>query len=445
MMKKLITLFFLQIIVFPIWAQDGFQFDNEFNKTKISIPFKFINNLIFIPIKVNGVELNFMLDSGVEETVLFSLEEKKEISFSNVEKVALRGLGSQEAVEGLKSTNNLLEINGMKSEDHLLYIILDQNFNLSSHIGIPVNGIIGYRFFKNNLVEINYERKRIIIYKENKKNRKRIEKKFETIPITIEKFKPYVIANVVVDQKNISAKLLVDIGNSDAVWLFPNQSEEIKIPVKNFDDFLGKGFSGNVEGKRARISKFSLSKFEFDNPIVAFPDSNSIKNVKMVSGRLGSIGADALKKFSVVFDYANSKIYLKKNKEYHSPFNYNKSGIEIQHHGLQWVQETIRLETVPLLGNRFDSDGNKITNDFKYKFQMKPIYEIANLRKNSPAVNCGLQKGDIIVTINKIPAYRYSLQEINSLFKSEDEKWITLEIEREGRILKFTFQLLDVL
>jgi hypothetical protein len=43
---------------------------------KVKIPFQLINNLVFIPINVNGVELTF-LDSGVKETILFSLEEKK--------------------------------------------------------------------------------------------------------------------------------------------------------------------------------------------------------------------------------------------------------------------------------------------------------------------------------------------------------------------------------
>jgi hypothetical protein len=46
---------------------------------------------------------------------------------------------------------------GMESINHLLYIIVDQNFNISSHVGIPVNGIIGSSVF--NLFEINYEKK----------------------------------------------------------------------------------------------------------------------------------------------------------------------------------------------------------------------------------------------------------------------------------------------
>jgi hypothetical protein len=220
------------------------------------------------------------------------------------------------------------------------------------------------------------------------------------------------------ERREIPGKLLIDIGNSDAIWLFQNRSEVINVPSKSFNDFLGRGFSGDIEGKRARIQKFIISEFEFNNPIVAFPDSSSIKNVNMVADRMGSVGGEILRRFDIVFDYQKQKMYFKKNSEYNSAFGYNKSGVEIQHKGLQWIQETVRLETVPLATNVFDSNDNK-KKDFKYKFVLKPIYEIANVRKNSPAEIAGLQKGDVLILINRSPAYKYSLQEINTLFKSE--------------------------
>ena len=436
-MKKTVILCFLFIYGLPTLGQEGFIFQK--NVDKVEIPFKLINNLIFIPIKVNGIELNFLLDSGVDETLLFSMDDKKEVSFFNVEKVTLRGLGSEASIEGLKSQNNTLEVPGLKSTGHLLYIILDQTFNLSSHMGIPVNGIIGYHFLKNNLVEINYEKKRITIYDEENKIRKKIEKKFQEIPITIEKLKPYIRGSVIMDTSEISVKLLVDIGNSDAVWLFQNASELIKVPEKNFEDYLGKGFSGDIEGRRAQIRKFTMSKFEFQDPVVAFPDTISIRNVKMVQDRAGSVGAEVLRRFTVAFDYPNRNMYLKKNGHFNDPFSYNKSGIELQHYGLQWVQETVRLETVPL------SEGTNLMNNFKYKFELKPVYLIANVRKNSTAALSGIQKDDILVSINGVPAYKYSLEKINSLLKSEEERWITLEVERKGEFIKFKFQLLNVL
>ncbi len=439
-MKKYIVLFFGLFLPFLLFGQGDFLMEN--NATKATIPFKLINNLIFIPIKVNGIELNFLLDSGVEETILFSMEEKQEVSFNNVEKIKLRGLGSEEEIEGLKSTKNILETHGLKSNDHMVYIILDQNFNLSSHIGIPVNGIIGHKFFRNNIVEINYQKKRIIVHAKSNKFQEKLNKKFKAVPITIERSKPYILTTATVNNVDIQAKLLIDIGNSDAFWVFENN--KIKLPDKNFPDFLGKGFSGDIEGHRAKIDKFSIDEFDFKKPIVSFPDSVSIRNVKMVPDRIGSVGGEILKRFTVVLDYQNKKIYLKKNSKFKEPFTYNKSGITIQHNGLQWVQETVHLETVRV-ANTLDELQEKSNNNFKYKFALKPVYEIVNVRKKSAAEKCGLRKGDIIVSINKIQPYKYSLEQINNLLKSEEDVWIGLEVERNSVVLKFRFKLEDEL
>ena len=79
------------------------------------------------------------------------------------------------------------------------------------------------------------------------------------------------------------------------------------------------------------------------------------------------------------------------------------------------------------------------------KFQLKPIYEIAYIRPNYPAAIAGLQKGDVIITVNYNPVYKRTLQEINALFKSEEKKRITLEVECKNEILKFNFQLYNIL
>lgn len=443
-MKKNGIFFLLLMIIMPVFGQEGFVFNKGVEKT--SVPFTLINNLPFIPIKVNGVELNFLLDTGVEETILFSLDDNPGVTFYNSEKITLRGLGSEAAIEGLKTTNNILEVEGMKSFDQVIYVILDQSFNLSSQIGIPVNGIIGYQFFKNNLVRVDYATRKVIIYKKTEAHLKKIEKKYKATPITIEKSKPYLVGNVNMNKSDVDVKLLIDIGNSDSVWLFQKISDKIQVPPKNFDDFLGKGFSGDVEGKRAKINEFSFDGYKFKSPIIAYPDSSSIKSVRMVKDRVGSIGGEILRRFSVVFDYDNEKMYLKKNGHYTDPFTYNKSGIELKHNGLQWVQETVKMETVPIQGAvSFDSSGRNTTNDFKYKFALKPIYEIANIRKKSPAAESGLRVGDIVIKINRVPVYKYSLQKLNELFKSEDDKMIYLEVERNSQILQFVFQLHDVL
>ena len=448
-MKKNLLFFFLFVCFKPFYGQGGFQFEKGVDK--VVIPFKFINNLIFIPIQVNGVELFFLLDSGVDETLLFSMEQKKEVSFTTVEKVILKGLGNDSSVEGLKIRDNVLNCNGLISENHLLYVILDESFNLSSHIGIPVNGIIGHRFFKTNLVEINFSINRITVYRDIEKYRKRVNRKYQAVPITIEKSKPYIETVMLLNGTEITTKLLIDVGNSDSVWLFENPDRGITIPQKNYDDYIGKGFSGDIEGKKAKIDQFLFSKYKFNKPIVSFPDSISLKHLRLVDKRAGSVGSEILKRFNLVFDYSKSQLFIKKNNKFHDPFRYNKSGIEVKHEGMQWVPETFRLQTVAIVkGNNLPANTIPVNdehpaNDFKYKFTLKPIYMVSNVRKNSAAALSGLQKGDLIVSINNKPGHEFTLGKINLLLSPEEEKWITFEVERNNQILKFNFKLFDVL
>jgi PDZ domain/Aspartyl protease len=441
-MRDKILLLVAFLVSFIASAQSGFEF--ETSKNKVVIPFQLINNLIFIPINVNGVELNFLLDTGVEETILLGLDDKDKVSLFNVQKVKLRGLGSDEAIEGLKSTDNLLSVNGLVDKNHNLYIVLDQSFNFSSHVGVPINGIIGFHFFKHHLVSVDYERKQIVVYRDNEKLRKKINKRYSSVPISIEKNKPYVNARVTLAHDSIDAKLLLDLGNSDALWLFENKAKGIALPKNNFEDYLGKGFSGDISGKRARINQLQLAGFQFNDPIIAFPDANSLKNVTMVADRVGSVGGEIFRRFALIFDYNGRKLFLKKSRHFDAKFEYNMSGIEMQNEGMQLVQESLPFQTT-LVGDNTDSNERKTQNNFKYKYVLKPVYTVASVRKDSPAERCGLQKGDLVLSINGSNAYNFSLQRINDLLKEEEGKWLYFEVDRNGQVLKFRFQLKSIL
>ena len=258
-MKKGVVFLMFLFFTNNTFAQEGFQFETK--SDKVVIPFQLINNLIFIPIHVNGVELNFLLDTGVQTTIMFSLEDKN-VNINNIEKIKLSGLGSDRPIDGLKSKDNILSVNGLVDSHHEMYIILNESFNFSSHVGIPVNGIIGYHFFENNLIEINYINKKITVYKNISIIEKKLERKYTSIPISIEKFKPYINAFTTIDKNKMQTKLLLDVGNSDALWLFQDINKDIIVPKNNFDDYLGHGLRGDIYGMRNRISNFRLDKSE---------------------------------------------------------------------------------------------------------------------------------------------------------------------------------------
>jgi hypothetical protein len=60
---------------------------------------------------VNGRELNFILDSGVGSTLLFNLDKEHSSALNNVKKVQLKGLGSEDPIEGFLSEGNEMNSN----------------------------------------------------------------------------------------------------------------------------------------------------------------------------------------------------------------------------------------------------------------------------------------------------------------------------------------------
>ena len=434
-MKLTVILLFLLAGIFCS-AQNTFEI-REAKKTVI--PFQLINNLIFIPIEVNGVELTFLVDTGVNETTVFSLE-NKEVQLSNLEKMTFTGLGSSGSIEGFKSEGNIAKIGkNLVNKDFSFYIISNPDFNISSHIGIPVNGIIGYQFFKNHQIIIDYESKKMTVFSDENSFKSKV-RKFEALPITMEKFKPYILAKVELTNDAVSSKLLLDLGNTDAVWLFPKLIKDFVYNRPNIDDYLGRGFNGDIFGKRSRIHHFYLGKFKFEKPLTAMPDEYSIQNLNLVKDRKGSVGSEILRRFTVAFDYKNEKLYLRKNRNFDDPFHFNMSGLDFKQDGLQWEQDLMRVEGKKSM----DLQSTEIINNtLQYKFVLKPIFSVAGVRKDSPGQIAGFQKDDLLIKINGKKTSDMTMQKIVDLMKSEAGRSIDIEIERKFRKMTLSFTLED--
>lgn len=306
-----------------------------FLKDKVSqkIKFEFAANLIIIPLEIKGVELSFVLDTGVSKPILFNLSHNDSLDLKNTKTFYLHGLGAEGKIEALKSSYNRFRLGDAVGNNQDLYVVFDSTINFTPRLGIVVNGIIGYDVFKDFVVEINYASKFLRLHKPETFRPKR-SKKWKQIPVEIYRKKPYVDGQVVLKNNVESVKLLMDTGSSDALWLFENIEKGIE-PNDSlfFMDYLGKGLSGSVYGKRSKIKNFRISDFSLDNVNVAYPDSSSIDISKVYKDRNGSIGGDILKRYNMFVDYGNEMLYFKKNSYFKKPFTYNNSGIVLEHNG----------------------------------------------------------------------------------------------------------------
>ena len=435
--KGLILLLLLYSCCF-IHGQEGFMIKNDQRQTRIK--FDLVNNLIIVPVKLNGLELSFLLDTGVNTTLLLDLEPLDTLELRNAEKIQLRGLGGLELIDAYKSSENVLEIGKLKNENLDLFVIYDEEINFSPRLGVAVNGIIGYDFFKDHVVEINYSRKFLRVHDPLRFNKKL--RRYEELPLQLFRNKPYVLSQIEVEGKTYEVMLLLDNGLSDAVWIFP-QSLELEVPKNSFHDLLGLGLLGDVTGMRGRIDSMRLGITSLSQVTASFPDSSSVQGLKMFTERNGSIGGELLKRFNLVIDYRNRQLYLKKNRYFRQPFNFNMSGIVLEHGGLVVVESYETLVKPVATGNEGE-EVFKAPIVYK-KFTLQPSFRIVRLRENSPGSLVGLKAGDLLLKINGKKAYRYTLEELTHILSSEDGKLIKLEVEREGVTKEFEFRLKKML
>ncbi|TPD73525.1 PDZ domain-containing protein [Flavobacterium microcysteis] len=441
-MKLRLLVLFLLVLPCLIFAQEGFQWNS--NKNKIEIPFQHIYNLIIIPVEINNVKLNMLLDTGADNSMIFSLPENDSIQFKNYKKVKVRGIGSEEIIEALLSVDNKIKISSYEDNKFPILIVLDQDVNFSSRLGIPVNGVIGYSFFKECPIEINYQKKIVTIHRTREFLEKKKFKKYLKHPIQIIDKRPYIDVVTKIEEDTLGLKLLIDIGLGDGLWLFENK--KIKAGNNYFEDILGRGLNGLIKGKKSRVKSIKVADFTLDEALVSYPEEMYFPKIGIIEGRNGSIGGEILHRFNVILDYQQQYIYLKKNSNFKKPFNYNMSGIVVQHNGVEFVQESIRLQTKSGYGVKVDGGlDNFNESNFMYKFSLKPVFEIATVRSGSPADLAGLQPGDKIIRINKKKIHGYTIQKISDLLQSEDGKWIYMDVERNSKPIAFKFQLKKIL
>jgi len=119
------------------------------------------------------------------------------------------------------------------------------------------------------------------------------------------------------------------------------------------------------------------------------------------------------------------------------------SGLEIKHDGMSWGREFVKVEN-PSPRHSAAATGYAVTtNEFRYKFTLKPDYSVSGIRVYSPAYRAGLLKGDKLLKINNRSAGEMNLEQIMQLMRSEPGKKITVEILRQEQKLKMSFYLED--
>jgi hypothetical protein len=427
-MNLILRCFLLLFLSLNVFSQNIWDFSQ--NKNKIVIPFQLLNNSIIVQPKINDIQLNLILDTGSGYNILFAFPEKDSIAFNNTSKIKITGPGMNDPIDAYISKNNTIEFKNISSKKLDVILMLEDKYSFTTSMGIPIHGILGADFFMDNVVEVQYDTKRIIIYRKETKRFSNKILNYKKMPFVLKDKKPFIPVTINIEDKEPqNLELLVDTGLSDGLWIF---EKELDIKnKKNITDYLGAGIGGNVYGKRVRFKNINFSDFEFKEPIISMPDTISFLKKNILNQRDGSVGGEILKRFNVVFNYKKQIMFLDKNSNFNNKFYYNMAGFDIHHSGVEVVEEKINSD-LPFGGKNIT---DLIYDDprVNFKYLLKPSIEISYIRKNSIADIAGLKVDDKIISFNGKKAVTYKLTDIMEILQTSINKTITIEVQRKEK------------
>ncbi|PRX13165.1 aspartyl protease [Nonlabens ulvanivorans] len=440
-MKNYLLVVLLVLLGSNTQAQETSGFILNDDVKKEIIPFELASNLIILKVNLNGIPLKMMLDTGSSKNLIFDFKDVDSLALKKGEVMKLSGYGNDKLFDAYYSPSNILEI----SENLINYdadiLIMDNDlFNLRSKLGVEVNGILGLDFFKNNYVELNYEKEIIIVYSKKENLPNRIIKR-DSYPIQIIKGKPYTEARVKISNHYLPVNLLIDTGNSEALWLSDIMLESYAPNVAKFEDYLGYSMSGMITGDRTKSQELIVFKKRFHKITTSIPHFNSDLDYQTNNKptTIGSIGGEVLRRLNIVFDYSSMNVFISKKENFDEGFYYNMAGIEL----IEGEKELFVYD------NKVDNkesrsivtiESSKIVN-----YVYLPKILIDYIRPNSPADNAGLKVGDVIDKVNGINREDLGLNNIAYLFFKDPYSNIKITVKRGESTLKFKFKLIPLI
>ncbi len=329
----------------------------SFGGNAAQIPATFINNLIFIPIQVNGGTPGFfLLDSTAEKTT--------------IEPSAAPG------ATGNALSYAVLKMPGVQVPMAMLQIVAHPKF--AEQYGVNLRGVLGRDFLNRTIIQINYPRQTLQIYDPASFT---YSGQGTSFPVTETPAGPAVRARFQL-HKNLEAQFVFDTA-LDYSYLFSRSfTDSQKISASHFhgQETSDPQIDDGAKIFLGRVRAFELKPYTIENAIGVF--SQQTMNGAKESKIAGGIGGGFLRRFNVIFDLPHNRVILDPNLQINTLEDSDMSGLSIVAKG-----------------------GNLRT------------FEVVGVQKGTPGHDAGVQVGDIISGVDDEPAADYTLTQLRDAFQ----------------------------
>jgi hypothetical protein len=302
----------------PSPASEGMLHSHSISDT-ISAPiyFQLADSLIYMQASLNGSQpLWMMLDTGSSVTV-FDEPVSKTLGIRFLGEGNAYGPGQGSSQKLTFASHATLSFAGAELGDQTVATLPLEWF--SREVGRSTDGFLGSNVFRNYVVEIDYANQVLHLHDpatysySGSGQRLPLQFIWDNIPSV----RAQVVAQ---DGTEVSGVFLIDSGATSALWLtkaFSNAHPEVLSAKDTIEVPNVVAVGGELSARVGWVPAIRLGEFVVSMPFTQFSQNTS--GILATPDLAGIIGAQMLRRFTVIFDYAHREMILEPNEHFSDP------------------------------------------------------------------------------------------------------------------------------